>query len=364
MVFNIGCDSGYGYTMSCSSLGESKFSSYIEKITERKAMSLKDSVKSFDENNILVKYEDDYYVVGRLCERHFMDSTRRIDLNRVGNKYHLIQLLTSICLNASNTSNININLMAGLPIRSKDDRAKFKKWLEDKKFSITFLTKEKDYVKVVNINKCYCSLQPIFPIFSALLPEDQVKNILSLDIGYSSTDGVRFEGGGMSESNQDQIDLIGTHRILTELEEEIIGKYKGTYSHLLSISERSLQMALETGVFSINGKPVDISDVLDSALENYAEYMFKEIQRRYIQKLSDIDVVLVSGGLACSEIFMRRLANKFKGYQISVVTSKEPQWDICRGMKIFLDELEEDDFNSEPEDTLIQSDEIELESDK
>ena len=61
---------------------------------------------------------------------------------------------------------------------------------------------------------------------------------------------------------------------------------------------------------------------------------------------------------------MRRLANKFKGYQISVVTSKEPQWDICRGMKIFLDELEEDDFISEPEDTLIQSDEIELESDK
>lgn len=53
MVFNIGCDSGYGYTMSCSSLGESKFSSYIEKITERKAMGLKESIKSFDAYKVL-----------------------------------------------------------------------------------------------------------------------------------------------------------------------------------------------------------------------------------------------------------------------------------------------------------------------
>lgn len=369
MVFNIGCDSGYGYVMCSSPLGETKYSSYIEKVSERMATSIRSNISKFDEDNILVKYNDNYYVVGKLCENQFMESTRRIDLSRVGNEFHLVQLLASISLNAKNMNNMNVNLMTGLPIRSKDDRIRFKEWLDGKRFAISFLTKDREYTKVVNINKCYCLLQPIFPIFSALVPEDQTKNILSLDIGYSSTDGIRFINGSLSESMQDQIDLIGTDRILTELEEEIIAKYKKDYPHLLAMTEKSKQMALETGVFLINNRPLEISDILSDAMESYADYIFKEIQRRYIRKLSDIDVVLVSGGLACSEIFMTKLANKFKGYHISVVTSNEPQWDICRGMKILLDELENDDFNSEPEVVLAENNEnnndnrVETESD-
>lgn len=346
-VINIGCDSGYGYTMSSSSFGENKFSSYIQKISKRKALEIKESVEVFDEDNLLVEYMDNYYIMGRLCEKHYMDSTRRIDLNRVGDIYHLVQLLTSVSLNTKALNRVKVNLMVGLPIRSRDDRGAFKDWLEGEKFAITFLTRGKEYKRIIEINKCHCFLQPIFPIFSALLPEDQVKNILSLDIGYSSTDGVRFEDGGMSESNRDQIDLIGTHKIITELEDEIIGKYKPTYSHLLSVTERSLQIALETGEFNINGKPVDIEDVLDDVIESYVDYIFKELQRRYIQKLSDIDIILVSGGLANSLIFMEKLADRFREYMIVVATSSEPQWDVCRGMNILLNELEDVDLIEE-----------------
>lgn len=362
MLLNIGCDTGYGYTMSCSELGEVIFSSYIERVSESKARNIQENIEVLDENNLLVNYENEYYVLGRLCERHYMDTTRRIDLNRVGNTFHLVQLLTSIALNTKASNNVDVNLMTGLPVRSKDDRDDFKEWLEQQKFVITLMTREKEYNKVINIKECYCSLQPIFPIFSALTPEEQTQNILSLDIGYSSTDGIRFEEGAISESAQDQIDLIGTHKIQLELEEEITNKYKSTYKHLLSMSERSLQLALETGSFSINNKQLDIEDEFELAMYNYADYLFREIQRRYINKLADIDIILVSGGLACSETFMYKLAEKFREYQIIVATSNEPQWDICRGMKILLDVFEDDDFNMEinttpgSDNTLKESD--------
>ena len=359
MIFNIGCDSGYGYTMSNSALRESRFSSYIEKITEHKAESIKQGIIKVDEDNILIKFEDNYYVMGKLCEKHFMDSSRRVELNRVGDTFHLAQLLTSISLNAKDMSNVNVNLMVGLPVRSKDDRTSFVDWLSNKKFKITFLTRDKEYNKVISINVCHCLLQPLFPIFSAIgLEKAEGKNILSLDIGYGSTDGVRLEDNIPSESTQDQIDLIGAKRVLDELEEEIVAKYGKDYKHVRSISERTLQTVLETGVYLVNGKQLDVADVLETAFENYADYIFKEIQRRYIQKLPDIDTVLVAGGLACSETFMRKLAMLFWDYKIDVVTSLEPQWDICRGMRIMLDITQPDDFNREidVEEETVSSD--------
>lgn len=345
MLLNIGCDTGYGYTMSSSKIGESRFSSYIERIEDFEAENIRKNLTDLNEDSLLVKYNKEYYILGRLCEKQYMDATRYVRINRVGDTLHLIQLLTSIALNAKVTSNIDVNLMVGLPVRSEGDREAFSNWLTDTKHEITFLTKDKDYTKVINVNKCFCSLQPLFPIFSAIGKENaKGKNILSLDVGYSSTDGVRYEDDSMSKLSQDQIDLEGAKKIQDSIESQIKAKYKGDYMHL-AVTERSLQMALETGLYFINGEQVDISEILDNVFESYAGYLFKEVQRRYTHKLSDIDIVLVSGGLGCSENFMKRLAGMFKDYKITVATSNEPQWDICRGMHIFLNMGVSDSFD-------------------
>ena len=343
MGINIGVDAGYGYIMSSAEIGEVKFSSYIKKVTEQQALEIKSEItKAGDVNKILVKYNDAYYALGRLCEDMFPNETRMITNDRVGNVYHLVQILTSIALTLKNSNSINANLMVGVPNRLAFSKKQMKQWLENKKYEISLIG-TRSINKTISIDLCHCLLQPVFPVFSAF---DEVeisqKSIMSLDIGHSSTDAIVMKNFAYSQEREDIVAIQGMNRVYNWIEGELINRFHKNHM-LTSVPESKIQSLVENGVFYLNGKKVDVSDILSSAMDDYANFLFMEVNRKYLVTLPVIDVILVSGGVASNEDFMRTFAKLFKNMEIDVMTEAEPQWSVCRGMKNVMDQLIADD---------------------
>lgn len=352
-LINIGNDIGYGYVLGSSALGESKISSFIKKIDESEALRIKENIATSNENNILVKVNNGYYVLGKLCEKRYGKEKRRPLGNRVNDEYYLVQLLTSISLTTSTSNNIDINLMLGIPNKMEHLKKPMQEWLSNKKYTITFLSRDKNTVKTINVRKCYCSIQPLFPILNTIHPDDLKKKIISIDIGHGTIDMIRWEDYDISEEFGEMVSSTGVSKAYQILERKLIDRFRNENKPIFEIPEKELQLAIETGYFALSGGRLDIQKQLEETFSEFANYVFEEVERAYMDILMFTDIILISGGVASNDFFMSQLATKFKGYEIVVLTDNEPQWAIVRGQKKLLDTLEEDDFTNGEKEVAV-----------
>lgn len=339
-LINIASDSGFGYGMSKSPIREVKIGNFIKEIPSYEVDEIVKNVNELNDRNILLKYNNTYYAVGQLAKKIDPKIERPLSSSRIGDDDHLVELLALIGRSCDNTS-YDVNLMVALPEVIIDKAEEFEKWMT-RKFEFSFITKDNECKKSIRIVKTYCTSQGLAPIFN-LTSSEKENSILSIDHGHN-TFNVRYWNHGQTPRNY-SLYGDGTKTVYEELEKRLIERFKDEYN-LRKVRETDLELAIETGVFKISGKRKDITDLLDIAFESKSKDLFKKIDKKYSDILPSVDLILANGGIMENENFLKRLSDKFKGYNLMFATMDESQWAVTRGMYKYLCEIEEDDFTN------------------
>jgi hypothetical protein len=356
ITINCSVDSGYGYSLGRSPLKQIIISNFIKKLSQEDARSIAEKITETNEDNILLKYQGTYYAVGKLALKADPKIKRGASNNRVNDVEHHIELLATLGL-LCDSRNYDVNLIVGLPNRLRFDKKNMATWLK-KTFEFAYLTSEGENFKEINIKKVACIEQPVAAVYNLTEDERAICNIISLDIGHNTTDGIYMSEGVISVNANDWLNLDGVKWCYDELEKKIVNKYFDSEYKIVSVLERDLQTAIETGIFKFHTKREDISPMLNDIFEDYADLIFREVENKYSQYFSTTDYVIASGGVMSNKLFAEKLAKKFKVYGITFAVFNNPQKSIVDGMFAIANEIYEDDFNqSNPVGEEVASDE-------
>lgn len=342
MVMNFGIDTGYGYTLSKCHSKELVIPSFIRKVSRYDAETIAEEIDKTTEDSVLVEYDNGYYIIGNLAIQYFPDTQRRLLVaNRVGDEFHLVMLLTMIGLSV-NQSVVDVNVVVGVPNKLNHLKKDMEKWLCNS-YEISFLNSEGKIERCINIKNVKCISQPSALIYD-MDPEMRNSTVLAIDIGHNTTDLLLWQKGKVVHDVSLRTSIDGVKRCYDELNKLLVARYNKTHK-LFDVLEIQLQTAIETGYFSLHGEQVDITDMLDDVLEDFADYLFTSIDRVYSKYLPTVDIIVCGGGIMTNDTFAKKLADKFKSvYELTFIRPKKPQFAIVRGMYNIATELFGDDF--------------------
>jgi plasmid segregation protein ParM len=344
VTINASVDSGYGYSLGCSPMKEVIISNFIKKISQDDAKRIAENITIVNEDNVLIKYDGTYYAVGKLAVKADPKITRGASNDRVNDIEHHIELLATLGLLCDNR-NYDVNLVVGLPNKLRYDKKNMAKWLK-KTFDFAYLNSQEEVYKEVNIKNVACIEQPIAAVYNLTDEQREVCNIISLDIGHNTTDGIYMSEGVVSVNANDWLNLDGVRWCYNELEKRLVAKYFDSEYKIVSVLERDLQIAIETGIFKFHNKKENIDSILNDIFNDYADLIFKEVENRYSQYFTTTDYVIASGGIMSNNAFAEKLSKKFKFYGITFAIFPNPQKSIVNGMFNIANQLYEDDFTN------------------
>lgn len=346
MIINVGADTGYGYALSVSATKELCIPNYIKQVTESDVEEIVGNVTKLDENNIILKYQNNYYVVGRLAIKMYPYLTRRLSIvERIRDTYHLVELLSLLGLQL-NQNNFDVNLVVGLPNRmGLNDKREMEKWLKST-FKFVYLTADGVVERNIRVENVVCISQPTALIFN-LDPEDRNQVILAIDIGHNTTDAIIWQYDTVVQDKNLKLCIQGVKMCYNRLADLLISKFGKEYK-LTEVMEKDLQYAIETGLFTLHGKKHDISDLLTIVFEEFVDYIFTEISNVYGAYLPIVDSIICGGGIMVNDRFAEMLSKKFKSvYNVSFFRPSKPQYAIANGFWRLANELYTDDFTAE-----------------
>jgi hypothetical protein len=359
ITINCSVDSGYGYSLGHSPMKEVIISNFIKKLSQEDAKTIAEKITETNEDNILIKYQGTYYAVGKLALKADPKIKRGASNNRVNDVEHHIELLATLGL-LCDSRNYDVNLVVGLPNKLRYDKKNMATWLK-KTFEFSYLNSTGESFKEINIKKVACIEQPVAAIYNLTEDEREVCNIISLDLGHNTADGVYMSEGVVSVNANDWFNMDGVRWCYDELEKKIVEKYYNSEYKIVSVLERDLQTAIETGILKFQNKKENITPILNDIFEDYADLIFKEVENKYSQYFSTTDYVIASGGIMSNKLFAEKLGKKFKVYSITFAVFKNPQKSIVDGMFNIANQLYEDDFtNTNPVGEEVASDEEQI----
>lgn len=325
----VGLDSGFGYGIMAY---KDKFyivENYIEEISKQTALSLAQDIDKLDTENIVLKFNGKYFVVGKLCKENELDAIHRYSKDRK-DIYHLVEILSLLGF-VSTESEYEVKMILGLPNSFRGERKNFINWLQGS-YEFSYLTSMGEIKKNITIKELDFIPQPYAPLFT--LPLDkQSKFICSLDIGHGSLDYLLI-------NNRKIVKQVGTfeygegvQRVYKHLKELIISEYGESEWKITNVPERKLQEIIETGVYAIGDETLDIKHLLNFALDKYIDYIFTNVERSLGAYLADVDIFIASGGILNNTEFKDKLSQRFKSvYNKPFMTHKKPQLVIAEGM--------------------------------
>jgi plasmid segregation protein ParM len=327
-----GIDSGYGFA-----IGESNKSNktilmrnYVRRISKKESVDISQNIKEINENNILIKYDDKYYICGELCLTYYPTEQMKLDDNRVNNIYHLIEILM-VAGQLSKDNEFNLFLTVGLPNRLKEERQNLINWLQNK-FEFSFLTINGEIKKSVNIVEVSCIPQVYAPIFT--LPEDKRnKYICSIDLGHKTADIMLINNFNIVKQPGASISAEGCIHLYKLLETQLVNKFSQTNYKKKDYSQILLQKIFEKEEYKIGDTTQDISDILDFVINDYLDYVYYKVENSAGEYLVDADIFIASGGILKNNTFRKTLADKFKAeHGKPFMTAKDPQLAIANGL--------------------------------
>ena len=356
MIMNMAIDSGYGYLMGKSCYDEVKIPSYIVKIPEVEVKDIKAKIEKVDKDNILVRYKDKYYIIGKLATKVYPDAKRSLSNQRINNDEHLIGILTLATFLYQNNNSIEINLGVGLPEKLIERADDYEAWLKNK-FEFSFITNSKEIKKTVSIKETICMNQGLAPIY--LLDENDLsKKIISIDIGHNTFHAVYWNDGQAPTGLR--VDGKGMKTCYDEMKTTL----RKNMDNLIDVYQYEIERIIETGIFVRNKKNINISDYLDKVFENKAEEIYSEIEGKYGEIMRTVDIIMANGGAMQNEKFIEKLGEKFTDfYDVEFSTFNESQWSVSRGIYKYISEVLKDDFNDfdtfeEENDSNVKGDDI------
>ena len=347
MKFNVGLDSGYGYCLVKSNSKEIIVPNFIEKINEEQAEDLAKNINSLSEKSMLIKYENEYYTIGSFAVKANSKLKRYTTNDRIGNEYHLVEILSCLGL-INNNRNFEVNLVVGLPNKLRDKKGDMVNWLT-KKWKFSYLTKNGEIERVIDIRECGCVEQCLVAIYE--LSQDQIEelSILSIDVGQNTGDACVVSEGIPSINVTDWANFDGIKLCYENLKSKLVKSFQSQFN-IYDVYDKDLQTAIETGILKVKNTKIDIADILHEVFDEYAEYVFLEIEDKYSDTLSNVDYTIASGGIFCSDYFSQKLANKFSKYKITFAKFENPQHSVVNGMYnlsniLFDDDSKDDEVN-------------------
>jgi hypothetical protein len=362
ITINSSVDSGFGYSLGKSSLKEVTISNFIKKISEKDAKILSQKIDSPSPDKLIIEYDNQYYVMGKLATKADPSLKRYSTNNRIGDIYHLIEILATLGLLCDTSKSFDTNLIVGLPNKLRDDKNDMADWLK-KEWKFSYLTKNNKIDKIANVIQVAVIEQPIGAIYNLSQEEIDDVNIISCDIGHATADCCLMTNGVLSINNKDWIAIDGVKRCYIDLKDRLIDKFQKKYD-IYDITESDLQVAIETGMFKLKKNNIDISEILNNILNDYAEYIVREIEDRYADYLSKADYVIGSGGIMNNRYFVQTLSDKLSKSKITFAMFDNPQKSIVNGMFNIANILFEDDFNTNENSNIISKEEVASDGEK
>jgi len=326
-----GVDTGFGYGIGMTNNSEVVMKNYIHNITKKEAENIASTIKELNDKNTLIKYNDEYFICGDACIERYPDTMQRLNRNRIGDPYHLIELL-SVVGQLSKESEYNLYLCVGLPNRAKTDSNKFEDWLKGSTFEFSYLCNFGEVKKKIHVKDVTCLPQAYSPIFT-LPKENMKKTIFSIDIGHSTLDLMLIKGMQTVMSSDALVDGEGCIKIYNDLKQSLIRKNEDRGITYYPYSQ--LQDIIENSNYNIYGEEQEIEAILDKCLKDYADYVFITIENNMYKYLPSVDTFIFSGGLLNNEKFKSILSDKFKkAYKIPLlVQGGRSQYTIAEGLK-------------------------------
>lgn len=353
ITINCAVDSGYGYSLGQSSISEVIISNFIKKLDEDSALRLAESIDKPNNKGVIIKYDNNYYVIGNLATKADPSLKRHAINDRVNNTTHLVEILSTLGL-LCDSKCFNANLIVGLPNKLRENKKAMALWLK-KEWKFSYLTKNGAVDKIINIENVAVIEQPVAAIYN--LDQDEIDNmtVISCDVGHGTVDGCVMTEGILSVNTKDWVSIEGVKRCYEGLKNKLLKQYQKDCG-MYDILEKDLQLAIETGYFKMNKKNVNITEYLNEVLEDYAEYISSELADKYADYLANADYVIASGGMMNNEYFTNKLTENLKQNKVQLAFFDDPQKSIVHGMFNMVNDLYEDDFTESEVAATAQKD--------
>jgi hypothetical protein len=327
-IIAVGIDRGFGVTKYYSDLKKGSFQSLIAPLTKEKAKTIIEN-NADDEETMVVKYLDKYYLVGKKVARLFINyGERSLERNRKSIP-ETVLFLTGLALATDKEEEPEVLITTGLPT---DDFEKYHKEYEahikndGKAHELVLYKNKKSYNKKIRVREAYAENQPKGTIISTIndkfsrgLEWDEIKDIdfAVCDIGYNTTDLSVYAGkdlvtaDSINFSTKAMVHIVNTARTL------IYEKYNSDKK------EDEILDALKSGTIKVRGKKIDCSEEVKNAFVLNADEIVDEVISKWEGMIDSFDEIIVTGGAVENNFFANVLKDMFKDKSGWIVTIPE-----------------------------------------
>lgn len=278
----LGIDIGFGDCKICVGSGDGKI------IKKFKFPSSVGVTKKLDGvvNNRIMKYNDNYYMVGD--DAKHLPSENIIDIDSYKNLEYFAPLLLEYAVRRAEIENPDV-VVTGLSIAQINNSAYFQEILA--KYTVDDIEKH---------NKVYLLPQGAgaklaYDVYGGTFPEKQ-KDFLGeatyciIDIGFNTLDLVLVDRGLTDPNLFHGIEKHGLYKIAVQVSQFIHEKH----SRQLSLQEA--KDILNTGAYVLRNQKYDYSVEIKKLKEDYLREILKLIEDKYGKILDKLNFVVIAGG--------------------------------------------------------------------
>jgi len=146
------------------------------------------------------------------------------------------------------------------------------------------------------------------------------RNVVVVDIGFNTIDILSVIEGAPTRKNSTTLVNKGVVAVIKDLQEYIKNRYE------IDLTEQATKDVLATRSVRIYGDAIDLSDVIDELIEDYAVWLIEEIEGRMKDVMQRADKMVIAGGGA---YYVRNyIPEKYKNF---VFVPDQPEYANTRG---------------------------------
>ncbi len=286
----IGLDVGYGFVKVTDGEIGFSFPSVIGEGHHKSTFSTGIN-KSSGIDNLKIKFDDQLYFVGRNAIKQSKFAHRDLSFNRTTGETLEVLFYTALSFFCDSTVN-TFKVVTGLPVErmhmadSLIDRLRTEK-------NVTIFSGMKPQEITIKVEDIEVVPQPLGSYWSQVLTdngesEEDIKELVGVvDIGFKTSDLAAIEDGEYMPKKSESI-TIGMSTAYQEIASELMEEYN------FDVEGYALDEFIIKREIFVDGKAVDISNIVETAFERLSESILVEMSS--IWRLPDFNRLILSGG--------------------------------------------------------------------
>lgn len=286
----IGLDVGYGFVKVTDGKTGFSFPSVIGEGHHQLTFSTELN-KSLGKDNLKIEFDDQLYFVGRNAVRQSKFAHRDLSFDRATGETLEVLFYTALSLFCDSTVN-SFKVVTGLPIDRMHLADDLINRLTMKKKIVIFSGRNAKNLDII-VEDIEVVPQPLGSYWSQVLTES-TKNVEPIkesvgvvDIGFKTSDLAQISDGEYLPQKSKSI-TIGMATAYQEIASDLMEKYN------FDVEGYALDEFIMKRKILIDGKEVDISNILESAFERLSENIL--VGMNSLWRISDFNRIILTGG--------------------------------------------------------------------